>query len=353
MKSKSQVTTIILKWYDSNARKLPWRIPPSQSKKGILGDPYQVWLSEVMLQQTTVKTVIPYYKTFLNRWPNIEELEKAPEEEVMGAWAGLGYYSRARNLIKCANIIVHDYDSVFPSDEESLLSLPGIGTYTAAAIRSIAFNKMAVVIDGNIERVISRLNALSESPSRSKVHVKTLATNLTPNERFGDYAQALMDLGSTICTPQKPKCDICPISADCDSFKRNLINTMTKRNHKILRQLRFGYAFIINATDNHFFLIRRPKKGLLGGMLAYPTSDWTLDKHSSFQAPFKSCWNLRKERVHHTFTHFDLELKIVEGFAENMPEEYIKQNLKTFDRSLLPSLMRKIFDLMTVNVTTN
>ena len=204
MKTKNLIAQKILTWYDENARQLPWRIEPSASTKGILPNPYSVWLSEIMLQQTTTKAVAPYYSKFLKKWPNVDALACESEETIMAAWAGLGYYSRARNLIKCAKEIVENHNSMFPEDERSLLMLPGVGPYTAAAIRSIAFNKKAVVIDGNVDRVIVRLYGIRTPIANSKAKIRSLATKLIPNSRFGDYAQAVMDLGATVCIPRLP-----------------------------------------------------------------------------------------------------------------------------------------------------
>ena len=346
MKNQKQISLIVLDWYDNEARSLPWRIEPHHSKTGVLADPYKVWLSEIMLQQTTVKAVIPYYEKFVARWPNINSLSLASDQDVMEAWAGLGYYTRARNLVKCARVIVSQYNSVFPTDEKSLLALPGIGPYTASAIRSIAFDKKATVIDGNINRFILRFYAILTPISKSKKIIKSLAEGLTPQNRSGDYAQALMDIGSTICIAKCPRCQKCPIKAKCLSHKKDITQKIPCPENKQIKPTRYGYAYIIFSKEESFLLVRRPNHGLLGGMLGYPTSDWTIKKPTSFNPPLETNWTIHKETIKHTFSHFNLELKLVSGFSDYVPKGYLKKHFKTYNKLLLPSLMRKIFEFM-------
>lgn len=341
-----------MKWYDSNARDLPWRISPSQSKAGIKPNAYQVWLSEIMLQQTTVKAVKPYYDIFTIKWPNITKLALANDSEIMEAWAGLGYYSRARNLIKCARVIVRDYDSTFPKEEKLLLKLPGIGPYTAAAIRAIAFNEEANVIDGNINRIITRVFAIMTPIGLSKNKIKLHAASIIPKSRFGDYAQALMDLGSQICTPKNPKCVICPIKSKCCSHKKGITNSIPYPLTKKPKPKRYGYVFVILTRSNTILLERRPNSGILGGMLAFPSTNW-VESSSELKLcpPFLANWNILNQTVYHTFSHFHLELKVVRSVVNNPPVEYLERSLKTFNPKSLPTLMRKVFVISRTDAT--
>ena len=334
-----------LKWYDSHARILPWRIPPAKSAAGLKPNAYHVWLSEIMLQQTTVKAVEPYYDIFTIKWPTITELAAAKDEEIMAAWAGLGYYSRARNLIKCARIIVRDYNSIFPEDEKVLLELPGIGSYTAAAIRTIAFNKEANVIDGNIDRIISRLFAIMTPISLSKNKIKLYAASMLPKNRFGDYAQALMDLGSQICTPKNPNCTVCPIKSKCSSYKKGITSTIPYRIRKKPKPIRYGYVFVILTKNNSILLERRPDSGILGGMLAFPTTSWGESKELNLSPPIQANWTVLSEKVYHTFSHFHLELMVVRGVVNKLPFEYLEVSLDAFNPKSFPTLMRKVFNI--------
>ena len=290
----------ILIHFGANARDLPWRNPPGVPLP--LDDPnwpYRVWLSEIMLQQTTVAAVRPYFCTFTSRWPNVRALSEARDEDVMAAWAGLGYYARARNLLACARMIISDHDGTFPSEEAALRLLPGIGRYTAAAIAAIAFGKRAVVVDGNVERVVARLFA---EPAKQGLYA--LAEQLTPESRAGDFAQALMDLGATICTPRKPRCDACPVSEDCRGRKSP--EAYPAKAAKATRPERTGTAWWITC-NNMVFLVTRPSKGLLGGMRALPTTEWSENPDPS--PPFAGHWR-RYGMVSHVFTHFSLSLSV-------------------------------------------
>ena len=338
-----KISKRILDWYDCNARDLPWRIPPSQSKAGIKPQPYHVWLSEIMLQQTTVKAVKPFYDRFTIKWPSIIALASAKDEDIMEAWAGLGYYSRARNLIKCARLVVKDYNSIFPQDEKLLLELPGIGPYTASAIRAIAFNKKANVIDGNIDRVIVRLFAIMTPISLSKTKIKTHAAAIIPKNRFGDYAQALMDLGSQICTPKNPKCNICPIKSQCNSYKQDRTNYIPNPLIKKPKPIRYGYVFVILTKNNTILLERRPNLGILGGMLAFPSNTWRESNELKLFPPFQASWDILNQPVNHTFSHFHLELKIAFSIVARPPSKYLEISLDTFNPKSLPTLMRKVF----------
>src|SRR5256884_993861 len=301
---------LLLDWYDRHRRKLPWRPLP-----GGRADPYSVWLSEIMLQQTGVKTVVPYFKKFLARWPDVDALGRASLDDVLRMWAGLGYYSRARNLHACAWAILRDRGGVFPDTEENLRSLPGIGPYTAAAIAAIACGRRAMPVDGNIERVVSRLFAVEEPLPQAKPLIQQLATTLLGAIRAGDSAQALMDLGASICTPKKPACALCPLSGDCVSRARGDQETFPRKAPKKTGALRRGAAFVIRRGDE--LLVRtRPDKGLLGGMTEVPTSHWLAaqdDKTARKQAPTLkgiARWHRKAGILHHVFTHFPLELVV-------------------------------------------
>jgi len=289
----------LLQWYDRHARVLPWRSPPGAPAP----DAYRVWLSEVMLQQTTVAAVKPYYERFLARWPTVEALASADDAELMAAWAGLGYYSRARNLLACARTVVAEYGGRFPASAAALKKLPGIGDYTAAAIAAIAFGEPAAVIDGNVERVVARLFALD-----SKGALRVEAAKITPAERPGDYAQAMMDLGATICTPKKPACAICPVRSDCRAFALGMQEAYPVKPPKVARPHRRGFAFWAE-SDGHVLLVTRPAKGLLGGMRALPTGAWN-DAPDLKEAPFAADWRVLDRPVRHVFTHFSLDLTV-------------------------------------------
>src|SRR5436305_5898453 len=302
--------TLLLDWYDLHRRRLPWRPLPGES-----ADPYRVWLSEIMLQQTGVKAVAPYFLKFLARWPDVDALGRASLEDVLRMWAGLGYYSRARNLHACAVAVRRDHGGAFPDSEQRLRALPGIGPYTAAAIAAIAFGRRTMPVDGNIERVASRLFAVEEPLPQAKPLIKRLATTLLGATRAGDSAQALMDLGSTICTPKKPACALCPLNDDCLGLARGDQETFPRKAAKKAGELRRGAAFCV--TRGGELLVRtRAEKGLLGGMTEVPTSDWLAaqdDKAALKQAPALpgfARWHRRVGVVTHVFTHFLLQLVV-------------------------------------------
>ncbi len=303
--------TDLLAWYDVHARHLPWR-----ARGGRKPDPYAVWLSEIMLQQTTVATVGPYFQKFLNKWPTVKALAAADIDEVMHAWAGLGYYSRARNLHACAQRVAEDLEGIFPDTEEELAELPGIGPYTAAAVAAIAFDRPATVVDGNVERVVARLFHIEEMMPPAKKIIREKAATLTPEKRPGDFAQAMMDLGATLCTPRNPSCPRCPWETVCQGRRAGNPETLPRRAPKKERPVRYGTAFWAVRSDGAVLLRKRPPKGLLGGMMEVPSTDWLEDKPVTDvldAAPVKARWKKRSGRVEHTFTHFHLILELMEA----------------------------------------
>jgi len=350
---------LLLEWYDRHRRRLPWRPPPGEG-----ADPYRVWLSEIMLQQTGVKTVGPYFEKFVTRWPDVEALGRASLDDVLRMWAGLGYYSRARNLHACAVAVLRDHGGAFPDTEQGLQSLPGIGPYTAAAIAAIAFGRRTMPIDGNIERVVSRLFAVEEPLPQAKPLIQQLATTLLgasragdaksragdANSRAGDSAQALMDLGSSICTPKKPACALCPLNGDCASLARGDQETFPRKAPKKTGALRRGAAFVVTRGDE--LLVRtRPEKGLLGGMTEVPTSHWLDaqdDKTALKQAPSVrgiARWHRKAGVVTHVFTHFPLQLVVHTARAAaraRAPKGMRWVPLSTLKDEALPNVMRKV-----------
>lgn len=302
----------LLEWYDVHAREMPWRVPPHDHAQGVRADPYHVWLSEVMLQQTQVATVKDYFLKFINKWPTIFDLATSDQEDVLKAWAGLGYYSRARNLKKCADVVVAEYDGKFPSTFEELKKLPGIGDYTASSIASIAFDKPVAVMDGNVERVISRHYRIETYFPDAKPQVKEILANILDKENPGEFAQACMDLGATICTPKRPACSLCPINEDCFGFKHQDAEVFPYKKPKAQKPMRKGAAFIIQNSVDEIFLCKRSDTGLLASMTQVPTTDWNSRQDGSAdisEAPIAADW---KEAgiAKHTFTHFHLELTV-------------------------------------------
>lgn len=302
----------LLSWYDAQARDLAWRVGPTDRRNGVRSDPYRVWLSEVMLQQTTVPHATPYFLSFTQRWPTVSDLAAVEDGDLMGAWAGLGYYARARNLLACARAVAGDHGGVFPDTEEGLRALPGVGAYTAAAVAAIAFDREANVVDGNVERVMARLFAVQTPVPDAKPQLKALAGSLVTADRSGDWAQALMDLGATVCRPRSPLCDICPISEWCEGLKTGAPETYPRKTKKADRPRRHGVAWLLTRGDE-VALVRRPPKGLLGGMLGLPTSDWRSapwsDEEAVAAAPLAADWQDRGA-IEHVFTHFSLTLRV-------------------------------------------
>ncbi len=338
----------LLGWYDRHRRKLPWRAPPGER-----ADPYRVWLSEIMLQQTTVKAVGPYYTRFLARWPDIRALAAAPLDDVLKTWAGLGYYARARNLHACARVVVERHGGKIPESEAGLRDLPGIGAYTAAAIAAIAYDAPVTPVDGNIERVIARLYAVDAPLPAAKPEISRLARGLTPPQRAGDFAQAMMDLGATICTPKTPACALCPWNESCAAYARGDAETFPRRVPKREGALRRGAAFVARRADGFVLLRTRPEKGLLGGMTEVPTTEWTKDFDESaarksaprFVSRTAPKWRRTAGIVRHVFTHFPLELTV---YAADVPARARAPDgtrwiaISGLAGEALPSLMRKV-----------
>ncbi len=332
----------LLVWYDQNARVLPWRTSPQARAAGIMPDPYAVWLSEIMLQQTGVVVVINYFNRFLSLWPDVQALAAADETQLMGEWAGLGYYARARNLAKCAGQIVRDHGGVFPQSRKVLETLPGIGPYTSAAIAAIAFDQGETVVDGNVERVMARIHAVTAPMPASKPQLRDLATHLTPAKRPGDYAQAVMDLGATICTPRSPKCGICPWKNACAARTKSIQATLPARVKKAAKPTRYGTAYLARRSDGAWLLERRPNKGLLGGMLGWPGSEWG-ETHPPSSPPITANWRDPGVEIRHTFTHFHLQLslQVASLTPDAAPQQGFFLPAKDFRLTDLPSVMRK------------
>ncbi len=335
----------LLSWYDRHHRELPWRVSPSAAKAGKRADPYHVWLSEVMLQQTTVQAVKPYFAKFLDRWPKVTDLAAAPSEDVMAAWAGLGYYARARNLKKCAEAVAGDHGGIFPDTEEGLRALPGIGDYTSAAVAAIAFNRPSAVMDGNVERVISRLYAIDDPLPGSKPVMKARVRELTPTDRPGDFAQAMMDLGATICTPKRPACALCPFRDDCLALAQDEPERFPVKAAKKEKPIRVGAGFVAVTEDGEIMLRRRPETGLLGGMTEVPTTAWTarIDggtdaEHAPFAGEWEACGVIT-----HVFTHFELRLSVFRTriAAGKQPAGWWVPVEKLSDEAL-PTVMKKV-----------
>ena len=294
----------LLAHYDVHARRLPWRAPPGANG----ADPYRVWLSEVMLQQTTVAAVIPYFERFTSRWPTVQALAAAEDADVMAAWAGLGYYARARNLIACARTVANDHGGHFPDNEDGLRALPGLGTYTAAAVAAIAFGRRAVVVDANVERVVARLFAIGTPLPAGRAQIRAAADRITPDARAGDFAQAMMDLGAAICTARNPACGICPLRDACAGFAGGDPAGFPVKAAKKAKPHRLGHGWWIERMDGHVWLVRRPDKGMLGGMRALPSSDWGATPDATPPLPVR--WKTITDPVVHVFTHFSLSLTV-------------------------------------------
>lgn len=334
-KDKAGFSGQLLNWYDEHARDLPWRVLPAHRQAGRKADPYWVWLSEVMLQQTTVATVRPRFCDFLARWPTVQALAAAPLDDLLSAWAGLGYYARARNLHACARAVVERYEGTFPPTEDELRGLPGIGAYTAAAIAAIAFDQTAVVVDGNVERVLIRQFAIEQPKADAKKPIYQYAKDLTPRTRPGDYAQAMMDLGATICRPGRPACEDCPVSGGCTAKAQGIAAALPVRPKKKPRPTRFGTVYVGIAKDGRVLVERRPAKGLYGGMSGLPGTEWSTEPPAA-SPPFRAQWKEGGE-VSHTLTHFQLRLAV--RYARVRTE---KPGLFwEADMSALPTVFRK------------
>lgn len=334
MRDLKVISTQLLDWYDHHARDLPWRCPPGTGP----AEPYRVWLSEIMLQQTTVAAVKAYFLRFTSRWPTIGDLADAQDSDVMAEWAGLGYYARARNLLACARQV--KAMGGFPETRAGLRQLPGIGPYTSAAIAAIAFDHPETVVDGNVERVVSRLFAVESPLPGAKSQLTELAETLTPQNRAGDYAQAMMDLGATICTPRNPACAICPLRPDCDACAKGIAASLPRKTPKRPKLEREGIAWVACA-GNAVLLEERPAKGLLGGTLAFPSTTWD---GRDMPPPGAADWQPIGQ-VRHVFTHFSLNLTVMLGNLRGNPERGFLVPVATLDPESLPGLMRKVWDL--------
>jgi A/G-specific adenine glycosylase len=337
----------ILDWYDGAARDLPWR-----SRGSRLSEPYHVWLSEIMLQQTTVQTVIPYYQLFLERWPTIDAIARADLDDILHTWQGLGYYARARNLHKCAIIVSDEYGGRFPRTESQLLKLPGVGPYTAAAIAAIAFNIPTVPVDGNIERVISRLHSIKEPVRQTKRQVRALATRILPQDRPSDFAQALMDLGATVCRPKYPNCANCPLAQACTAFNSGFPELYPIKLPQRHKPTRHGVAFWLQNANQDIWMRKRPLRGLLGGMIEVPSTDWRekLWTEAEIQefAPLNVKWTLCEGLVTHSFTHFHLHITVWAGItSSNTNADGFWYAPNRLSELALPTLMKKIISHVT------
>lgn len=294
----------LLDWYDASARTLPWRTEPGEATRT---DPYRVWMSEIMLQQTTTVHAAPYFNAFTARWPTVSDLAAAEDADVMAAWAGLGYYARARNLLACARMVANEYEGVFPDTEEALLKLKGVGSYTAAAVAAIAFGRPANVVDGNVERVMSRLFAVEAELPAARSELKRLAGLFVSDHRPSDWPQALMDLGARICRPKSPLCGECPLSFGCAAYRQGDPQSYPRKAKKAERPHRLGHAFLLRDGKGRVGLVRRADKGLLGGMLGLVGSEW--ETNPAYVPPFEADW-AEAGTINHVFTHFSLDLTV-------------------------------------------
>ena len=332
----------LLAWYDAHRRILPWRAAPGERP-----DPYHVWLSEVMLQQTTVATVGPYFRRFIARWPTIAALAAAPLDDVLHAWQGLGYYARGRNLHACTQVLVAEHGGRVPDSEEALRALPGIGAYTAAAIAAIAFGRRTNVVDANVERVIARYLAIEAPLPGAKRILAEAAAGLVPETRSGDYAQALMDLGATVCTPRRPACGLCPWRAGCTAHRAGIAEALPKRAAKRPRPQRHAVAFWLEREDGAILLRRRPDKGLLGGMMELPSTPWRDQPWSLAEArahaPLRARWRQLAGTVEHGFTHFAISFDVVAARVSGAAEaDGLWVPPPQFSRHALPTMTKKL-----------
>lgn len=337
---RPKIAANLLAHYDAHARTLPWRAQPGANAT----DPYRVWLSEVMLQQTTVAAVRPYFEAFTRRWPSVESLAAASDADVMAAWAGLGYYARARNLLACARAVAGGHGGVFPDTEEGLRALPGVGVYTAAAVAAIAFGRRAVVVDANVERVVARLFAITTSMPAARVAIRAATETITPDARSGDFAQAMMDMGATICTVRNPACGICPLRLDCAAVRTADPAAFPVKAPKKVRPHRLGHGWWIE-RNGQLWLIRRPDKGLLGGMRALPSSDWSAAPDAA--PPLSADWTTVGQPVSHIFTHFALALTVHHAHLNGSADPAGEGEWWPIDRlddAGLPTLFRRAAD---------
>ncbi|WP_208431418.1 A/G-specific adenine glycosylase [Bartonella doshiae] len=345
-----EISSRLLAWYDQKHRYLPWRITPKEQSQGIRPNPYHVWLSEIMLQQTTVEAVKPYFQKFLKLWPDLPSLARASQEDVMKAWAGLGYYSRARNLKHCAQQLIENHKGQFPQSVKTLRTLAGIGDYTAAAIAAIAFNQPVAVVDSNVERVITRLFAIALILPKAKAEIKEKTQKITAFNRPGDFAQAMMDLGATICTPRKPSCLLCPLQSLCEAAKMQKTEFFPVKAPKKERPLKTATAFVILNENKQIYLEKRQGKKLLGGMTQIP-NDIEINHKSGLQnAPFIANWQF-KGQITHLFTHFSLKLDVysVIDMREMNRENGWWCNINHLSKEALPTVMKKAISIAIPN----
>jgi A/G-specific adenine glycosylase len=333
------IAAALLGWYDVHARTLPWRAPPGTARP----DPYRVWLSEIMLQQTTVAAVIPYFERFTGRWPNVAALAACDNADLMAAWAGLGYYARARNLLKCARSVVAEHGGVFPTSEAELLTLPGVGAYTAAAVAAIAFDQRAIVVDANVERVVSRLFAIETPLPAAKPAIRAACETITPANRPGDFAQAMMDLGATLCSVRNPGCLACPLSSHCIAQQRGIAEQLPIKPAKMAKPQREGMAYWIE-RDDHVWLIQRPGTGMLAGMRALPDDGWSARNDGDSNPPIEAKWDKAEPAVDHVFTHFSLSMHVAVT-AQSIDRSDLPPGqwwpIKALDSAGLPTLFMK------------
>ncbi|WP_340109852.1 A/G-specific adenine glycosylase [Pikeienuella sp. HZG-20] len=338
----SGVAGDLLAWYDANARVLPWRAPPGAGP----ADPYRVWLSEIMLQQTTVAAAAPYFMRFTALWPDIHALAAAPRESVLSEWAGLGYYARARNLHACAGVVVDAHGGRFPDRIEDLLALPGVGPYTAAAIAAIAFDRPVAAIDGNVERVMARLHAIETPLPAAKPAIRNAVEALVPRRRAGDFAQALMDLGATICAPKTPRCDLCPLSPACAARRAGIAADLPRKSPKKPKPARASVVYAHFRPDGALLMETRPDKGLLGGMLGLPGPAWSPTPPTAAEieaaAPGAAEWTRAPREARHVFTHFTLSLAVLVAEGPALDGSYMAYDAA---RRAAPTVMRKAMEI--------
>lgn len=342
MRESERIGRDLLAWYDAHARELAWRVGPAAARAGVRPDPYHVWLSEIMLQQTTVAAVRGYFEVFTRRWPDVHALAAADDEAVMRAWAGLGYYARARNLLACARIVSGELGGTFPRSAAELRRLPGIGPYTASAIAAIAFDEPVPVVDGNVERVVARLRRIDTPlPAAKPEVVRHTEAMLTP-DRPGDFAQACMDLGATVCLPRGPRCGACPLRTHCRAATAGDAERYPVKPPKKPKPVRHGCLYVGRRADGAVLLVRRPDRGLLGGMLGFPGSEWA-ETPAEAPPPFAADWREIGE-VRHTFTHFHLRLKVLaaKGASGPLAEGEWRRDIGPDD---LPTVMAKAWRL--------
>lgn len=346
MQDFSDMHSILLSWYDQQGRRLPWRVRPADRARGVSPNPYKIWLSEIMSQQTTLAHATPYWERFVDKFPTVVDLANCERETILSMWAGLGYYARARNLHKCAVVVRDDYDGVFPLTEAVLLKLPGIGPYTAATIAAICADEPTNIVDGNVERVISRIFTFEDTLPKGKKGLRALAAKLVKDERPGDYGQALMDLGATICTVKNPTCELCPWARWCRAHHQGIETDYPKKEKKTLLPIRYGYVYILSSGDD-FLAERRADKGLLGGMLGLPTTEWGQKPIDHLAAPIERNWQKAGE-VKHIFTHFELRLEVFIAEVETCSRPQLERRglIWSADASALPTVFRKAVRLM-------